>query len=199
MQFRVAGRPLGDDLDRAAVWRSRSPTRAPVRPPLHIGHAIVTSGAGGTPLVFRSRQAGTVRSTLARPVRGRAVRALDRHARAGRSVRPRAGTIVTRARIEVDPVTAQNHGPLRPMSHCSRSSKACRPKHPLDRRGRRPAGLLLQPDDCAPQSSGTATAVGGASAHASPRRSPLARPALKFTPHLTASTSSKPRKPMVPA
>jgi hypothetical protein len=156
----------------------------------HIGHAIVASGAGGNPLVLPQPGDPELPIYLTGPYKG---------APFGLSiVTPviagpfNLGTIVTRARIEVNPVTAQITVTTDPLPQIVKGVPT--DIRSIDAVVDRP-GFFFNPTNCTPQQfNGTATAVGGATAHLSSSFTVGACQALKFTPHLTASTSSKTSK-----
>jgi hypothetical protein len=156
----------------------------------HVGHAIVASGAGNSPLVLPQPGGPELPIYLTGPYKG---------APFGLSiVTPvlagpfNLGTIVTRATIEVDPVTAQITVTTDQLPQIVKGVPT--DIRSIDAIVDRP-GFFFNPTNCTPQQfSGTATAVGGATAHLSSPFAVGACQALKFTPQLTASTTAKTSK-----
>jgi hypothetical protein len=156
----------------------------------HIGHAIVESGAGSSPLVLPQPGQPELPIYLTGPYKG---------APFGLSiVTPvlagpfNLGTIVTRARIDVDPVTAQITVTTDPLPQIVKGVPT--DIRSIDAVVDRP-DFFFNPTNCTPQQfSGTVTSAGGATAAVSSRFAAGACQALKFTPHLTASSSAKTSK-----
>lgn len=156
-----------------------------------IGHAVVASGPGSNPLVLPQPGAPELPIYLTGPYKG---------APFGLSVVTpivagpfNLGTIVTRAKIDVDPTLTQITVTTDPLPQIVKGV-------PTDLRSidsiiDRP-GFFFNPTNCAPQSfSGTATSAGGAAtAPLSSHFAIGACQALKFTPKFTASTSAKTSK-----
>jgi hypothetical protein len=156
-----------------------------------IGHAVVAAGPGNNPLTLPQPGAPELPIYLTGPYKG---------APFGLSiVTPviagpfNLGTIVTRARIEIDPTTAQVTVMTDPLPQIVKGV-------PTDLRSiqaviDRP-NFFFNPTNCnSQQFEGTATSAGdGATAKLSSQFTVGACQALKFTPKLTASTSAKTSK-----
>jgi hypothetical protein len=156
-----------------------------------IGHAIVASGPGNNPLTLPQPGGPEIPIYLTGPYHG---------APFGLSIKTpvvagpfNLGTIVTRAKIEVDPTTAQITIATDPLPQILdgvptdlRSIYAV-----IDRQG-----FLFNPTNCTPQEfKGTATSAGGAAvAPISSHFGIGACKALKFAPKFSASTSGKTSK-----
>jgi hypothetical protein len=157
----------------------------------HIGHAVVTSGPGPYPLVIPQPGAPEAPIYLTGPYKG---------APFGLSiVTPviagpfNLGTIVTRAKIEVDPTTAQITITTDPLPQVVDGV-------PTDLRSvnsiiDRP-GFLFNPTNCTPQQfAGTATSAGGAAT--APISSPFgvgSCKSLTFKPKIAVQTAAKSSK-----
>lgn len=155
-----------------------------------IGHAIVASGPGTSPLVLPQPGAPELPIYLTGPYKG---------APFGLSiVTPviagpfNLGTIITRARIEVDPTTAQVTVTTDPLPQIVKGV-------PTDLRSiqaviDRP-NFFFNPTNCSSQQfEGSARSAEGATAKLSAPFTVGACQALAFTPKLTASTSAKTSK-----
>jgi hypothetical protein len=156
-----------------------------------IGHAIVQAGPGANPLTLPQPGGPEIPIYLTAPYKG---------APFGLSIATpivagpfNLGTIITRAKIEVDPHTAQITITTDPLPQIIDGV-------PTDIRSiyaviDRPS-FLFNPTNCSPQQFvGTATSAGGAaSAPLSSRFGVGACKALKFTPKFSVSTAGKTSK-----
>jgi hypothetical protein len=156
----------------------------------HIGHSLVTSGPGASPLAIPQPGAPEAPIYLTGPYEG---------APFGLSiVTPviagpfNLGTIVVRAKIEVDPNTAQVTITTDPLPQIIDGV-------PTDLRSiesiiDRP-GFIFNPTDCAAQEfTGTATSAQGATAPISSRFQIGGCQSLKFAPDIKVSTAGKTSK-----
>jgi hypothetical protein len=156
-----------------------------------IGHAVVTSGPGPYPLVLPQPEAPELPIYLTGPYQG---------APFGLSiVTPvvagpfNLGTIITRARIEIDPRTAQISITTNPLPQTIDGVPT--DLHSIDSVIDRP-GFLFNPTNCDPQAfSGKATSAGGVAT------APLSSPfqvgscrSLEFHPAIAASTAQQASK-----
>jgi hypothetical protein len=156
-----------------------------------IGHAIVQSGPGNNPLTLPQPGGPEIPIYLTGPYHG---------APFGLSIKTpviagpfNLGTIVTRAKIEVDPTTAQ-------ITIATDALPQILDGVPTDLRSIYAVidrqGFLFNPTNCTPQEFvGTATSAGGAAvAPISSHFGIGACRALKFAPKFTASTAGKASK-----